>query len=96
MSCDHTQLPLRISNVLNELNNKQLLNDDSAGSKKTKRLKLDTPTEEEIPLDKCWQRVGIILDAVTGSVSSLDCYQLVPILFQLLERYGMENAIWNM
>ena len=68
----------------------------SSGSKKPKRIKLDTPTEEEIPLDKSWQRVGIILDAVSGCVSSQECYQLVPTLFELLERYGMEITIWNM
>ena len=91
------QLSLNTSNVLNELNKKQLLmKDKSIGSKKPKRLKLDTPTEKEISLDKTWQRVGIILDAVPGCVSSQECYQLVPILFQLLERYGMEIANWNM
>ena len=92
-----SQLPLNTSNVLNELDNKQLLTvDKSAGSKKTKRLKLDTPTEEEFPLDKSWQRIGIVLDAVPGSVSSQECYQLVPTLFQLLERYGIEIVTWNM
>lgn len=72
------------------------MGDKSAGSKKTKRLKLDTPIEEEFSLDKSWQRVGIILDAVPGTVSPQECYQLVPTLFQLLERYGMEIVIWNM
>ena len=95
-SHDHTQLPLNISNVLNELNKKQLLmRNKSTGSKKSKRIKLNTPTEEEISLDKSWQRVGIILDAVPGCVSPQECYQSVPTLFELLERYGMEIAIWN-
>ena len=94
-SHDHTQLPLDINNVLHELNKKELLTKHKIGSRKSKRIKLDTPTEEEISLDKSWQRVGIILDAVPGCVSSQECYQLVPILFELLERYGMEIAIWN-
>ena len=89
-----TQLPLDINNVLHELNKKELLK-HKFGSRKSKRIKLDTPTEEEI-LDKSWQRVAIVLDAVPGCVSSQECYQLVPILFELLERYGMEIAIWNM
>ena len=91
-----SQLPLNTSNVLNELDNKLLTVDKSAGSKKTKRLKLDTPTEEEFPLNKSWQRIGIVLDAIPGSVSSQECYQLVPTLFQLLERYGIEIVTWNM
>ena len=89
-----SQLPLSTSNVLSELDNKQLLTTGkSARSKKAKRLKLDTPTEEEFPLDKCWQRVGVILDVIPGSVSPQECYQLVPTLFQLLERYGMDCNI---
>lgn len=90
-----TQLPLDINNILHELNKKELLTKHkSIGSRKSKRIKLDTPIE--ISLDKPWQRVAILLDAVPGCVSSQECYQLVPILFKLLERYEMEIAIWNM
>ena len=93
-SHDYTQLPLNINNVLNELDKKQLLiKEKSVGSKKSKRIKLDTPTREEMSVDKSWQRVGIILDAIPGSVSSHDCYQLVQTLFELLERYGVDIVI---
>ena len=91
-----TQLSLNINNVLNELDKKQLLiKEKSVGSNKSKRIKLDTSTREEMSLDESWQRVGIILDTIPGSVSSHDCYQLVPTLFELLERYGIDIVICN-
>ena len=65
----------------------------SPAPRKAKRRKLDTSKDdEEISLDKSWQRVGIILDAVIGSVSPQDSYKLVPSLFGLLERYGSDHV----
>ena len=64
----------------------------SLAPRKAKRRKLDTSKdEEEISLDKSWQRVGIVLDAVIGGVSPEDSYKLVPSLFELLERY---DSVW--
>lgn len=90
-SHDYIQLPHSISSVLKELNDNQqfILDKAAVGPKTTKRLKLDTPTKEEFSMDKSWQRVGIILDALPDCVPLQSCHQLVPILFQLLERYGM-------
>lgn len=96
-SYDYTQLPLSTSSILMELNKKQfLMVDKSVECKKSKRLKLDMPTEDEISLDTSWQRVGIILDAVPGCVSPQESHQLVPTLFELLEGYGIEHVIWSM
>jgi len=93
-SHDCIQLPLSTSNILKELDKKQLLMADKpAGYKKSKRLKLDTPIEDKISLDKSWQRVGIILDAVPGCISPQESHQLVPTLFELLEGYGIEIVL---
>ena len=89
-----TQLPLSTSSVLLELDKKQFsMVDKSVGCKKSKILKLDTPTEDKVSLDKFWQRVGIILDAVPSCVSPQQSHQLVPTLFELLEGYVIKNVI---
>lgn len=93
-----TQLPLSTSNVLKELDKtRQLLRtDEPVGSKETKRMRLDTSAENEVSLDKSWQRVAIILDAIPSCVTPQESHQLVPTLFELLERYGIEVVIWSM
>ncbi|XP_065904568.1 HEAT repeat-containing protein 1-like isoform X3 [Dysidea avara] len=81
------KLPLNIQCVLQELDQGFVkMASKSPAPRKAKRRKLDTSKDdEEISLDKSWQRVGIILDAVIGSVSPQDSYKLVPSLFGLLE-----------